>query len=131
VDIDIEPILDGPEQINIIKDIKARVETALDKYLRAAERYRLFDLPEDRFAVKEIGISIICIPPKCAERASVAADICIVDVAVNNKGADLLGMKCFSDDIRPHAEAQKVGIPEQGKCLLPADPVFFRPLYHR
>jgi len=95
VDIDIEPFLDRPEQVNIIKDIKARVKAALDEYLRAAERYRLLDLPEDRFTVKEIGIGILRVPPERAEGAFVDADIRIVDVAVNDKGADLLGWRAL------------------------------------
>ena len=78
------------KQVEIIIDGQLRVMAALHQHLRTAKRDGFLDLFVHLVERDDIGIVVLFHAVKRAEFAINVADVCVIDIAVNDVGNDVV-----------------------------------------
>ena len=91
-------------------DAQVGMDPSLHQDLGAALGDRLLDLSEYFVLCKDIGFGTVLGPVERAELALVDADVGVIDVPVDDKGDQPLGMQTFAHAVRQFAERQQIGM---------------------
>ena len=83
-----EALLHRAEQILVPRERQIGIVPALQQQLDAAERARLFDLPEDLVEAEHVAFAVADLAVERAEVAARHADVGVVDVAIDDVGDD-------------------------------------------
>jgi hypothetical protein len=116
-----EPVLDRLQQLEVPGQRQIRVHAALHEDLRAADLDDLPDLLEQLRGGQRVGVSLVPVAAKGAERAPRRADVGVVDVAVDNVGPNRLPVQVPAAGVGPSAELMKRHLAVEAQGLAGAD----------
>ena len=111
------PSMQRPQQIFVPFDSEIRVKAALHQDAGAAHRDRLVDLDANfiQRAHVRVGRTRTTIGAECANYIT---NVCIVDVAIDDVGNDVLGMLALTDLVCGCANSSDIMRLEQSRTLL-------------
>ena len=96
------------QQILVPFNAKIRMQSALHQNARAAQRNRLVNLRADFIDGADVSIRRTGPAIECAEGADNVADICVVDVAIDDVGDDVVRMAAPANFISRCADPRDV-----------------------
>src|SRR5580704_15887558 len=105
---DIELLLDRPQQILIPLDLEFRMQTALHQDSGSAQVDGLLDLLKDHFLRMNVAFGMTHGPIKSAKAAIFRAEICVINVAVDNIADDPVRMQLAADLISRHPDPNQI-----------------------
>src|SRR5689334_22003435 len=108
------------QQIFVPLDAKIRMQTALHQHARAAKRDRLVDLLANLVERADVSIRRTGPTIERAERADDVADVCVVDVAIDDVGDDVVGMAARAYLVGCSANARDVVRLEEERAFVNA-----------
>ena len=110
--------LDFPQQFQVPTQRQLWVHAALHENLRATNRHEFFNLVKNGFVGQRVRIVIFCVAAECAEGALGGADIRVVDVAIDDVGANMVTVYFTATQISPHAEIGERHIAQDLQALI-------------
>ena len=116
-----EALLDRRQQIGVPAQRQLRVHAALHEDLRPADVNQFLDLVEHLVILERVGVVLIAIASKGAKSALCRANVGVVDVAVDDVGADRLAVESATDGVRPPSQLVDRHLVKQPKGLGPAE----------
>ena len=93
VEVDLEVLLDGAEEIFVPLDGKVGMEAALHEDAGAAQVERFPDLLVDDFFGVDVGFIVALGAIEGAETTELGADVSVIDVAIDDISGDVMGME--------------------------------------
>src|SRR5258705_6838056 len=103
-----EPLLDRRQQVLIPLNLQIRVEAALHQDARSAQVQRLLNLAKDSLVRKDVALRAAHRTIKGAEAAILGAEICVIDIAIDDVADHALGMDPASNGVSRHSCADQI-----------------------
>src|SRR5436305_11060463 len=100
--------LDGAKQFLVPLDLQIRVEPTLHQNSSASQVDGLLDFLQDDFLRKDVTLLMAHGPIESTEAAIFSAEICVVDVPVDDVADNSVRMKLSPDCVCLHADAYKI-----------------------
>jgi hypothetical protein len=99
-----ESRLDDLQQVEVPRQREVRVHPALHEDLRPADGHQLLDLAAELVGLQRVGVGLVTIASKGTEGAAGGAHVGVVDVAVDDVGADARTVQGPGPRVRPPAQ---------------------------
>ena len=109
--------LDFAQQLQVPAQRQLWVHAALHENLRATDGYQLFNLVKNGFVGQRVRIVIFCVAAECAEGALGSTDIRVVDVAIDDVGANMVTVYLAATEVGPHAKIGEWHIAQDVQAL--------------
>src|SRR5215470_1590730 len=114
-------LLDAAQQFFVPVNFQIRKQPALHQHARAAEFDRLANLVVNSFEIEDVaffGSWSLQWPIERAERAIFSAEVCVIDIAINDVSDHALWMQLASDGVSFHTDTDQVIGAKQVESLL-------------
>src|SRR3954462_6442621 len=97
--------------------MEVRVKPALHEHARSAERNRFVNLLVDFINRADVSFRMSRTAIEGAESADDVADVCVIDVAVNDVSDDARRVKAFANLVRRETDAHETIGLKQGRAV--------------
>ena len=109
--------LDFAQQFQVPTQRQLWVHAALHENLRATNRHEFFNLMKNRLVGQRVRIMIFRVAAERAEGALGGADVRVVDVAIDDVGANMVAVYFAAAEVGPHAKIGEWHIAQDVQAL--------------
>ena len=119
MDVDVRiALFDAVEQVDVPVEGELGIHAALHEDLRAADGREFFDFLEELFVLERVGVVVLGCALEGAEDALGGADVGVVDVAVDDVGAEAVAVDGSAACVGPSAQLEEFLLLEEFEPLL-------------